>query len=91
MGEQCEVRHLQKVVTGYDITIIQLNHIWQFTCVFGSGFYFSASERSALEQLEGGPCAVIAPVQAFIIKNLLLEYEGFAFREIVSIQRKTLN
>lgn len=48
------------------------------------GFYFSEGERSALEQLEGGPCAVIAPVQAFIIKNLLIEYEGFTFREIVS-------
>lgn len=41
-----------------------------------------------MEQLEGGPCAVIAPVQAFIIKNLLLEYEGFAFREIVSEHKK---
>lgn len=27
------------------------------------GFVFSESEGSALEQFEGGPCAVIAPVQ----------------------------
>lgn len=27
------------------------------------GFVFSQTEPSALEQLEGGPCAVIAPVQ----------------------------
>lgn len=51
-----------------------------------AGFYFSESEKSALEQLEGGPCAVIAPVQAFIIKNLLVEYDGFAFREVVSVR-----
>lgn len=53
------------------------------------GFYFSQNEKSALEQGEGGPCAVIAPVQAFIIKNLLLEYDGFTFRDNVSFQ--TLN
>uniref|UniRef100_A0A8B9KCZ8 Ubiquitin carboxyl-terminal hydrolase MINDY n=1 Tax=Astyanax mexicanus TaxID=7994 RepID=A0A8B9KCZ8_ASTMX len=29
------------------------------------GFVFSETERSALEQFEGGPCAVIAPVQVF--------------------------
>ena len=29
----------------------------------GTGFLFSENEHSALEQFEGGPCAVIAPVQ----------------------------
>lgn len=48
------------------------------------GFYFSATEKSALEQAEGGPCAIIAPIQAFILKNLLLEYEGVTFRDFVS-------
>lgn len=38
-----------------------------------SGFYFSTEEPTALVQTEGGPCAVIAPVQAFILKQLLLE------------------
>uniref|UniRef100_A0A8C1IX68 Ubiquitin carboxyl-terminal hydrolase MINDY n=1 Tax=Cyprinus carpio TaxID=7962 RepID=A0A8C1IX68_CYPCA len=30
---------------------------------WSQGFVFSEAERSALEQFEGGPCAVIAPVQ----------------------------
>lgn len=51
---------------------------------FVSGFYYSQTEKSALEQSEGGPCSIIAPIQAFILKNLLTEYNGFAFRDIVS-------
>lgn len=39
----------------------------------GSGFEFSDVEPSALVQRQGGPCAVIAPVQAYLLKNLLLE------------------
>lgn len=35
------------------------------------GFVFSKDEPTALVQLEGGPCAVIAPVQAFLLKNAL--------------------
>lgn len=35
------------------------------------GFVFSEFEKSALVQYEGGPCAVIAPVQGYIIKNAL--------------------
>ncbi|XP_075222569.1 ubiquitin carboxyl-terminal hydrolase MINDY-3 homolog [Lycorma delicatula] len=37
------------------------------------GFNFSADEPTALIQWEGGPCAVLAPVQAFIIKTLITE------------------
>lgn len=37
-----------------------------------------------MEQSEGGPCSIIAPIQAFIIKNLLIEYDGFSFRDAVS-------
>uniref|UniRef100_A0A9J7YED5 Ubiquitin carboxyl-terminal hydrolase MINDY n=2 Tax=Cyprinus carpio TaxID=7962 RepID=A0A9J7YED5_CYPCA len=33
---------------------------------WSQGFVFSEAERSALEQFEGGPCAVIAPVQVFM-------------------------
>ncbi|XP_034950258.1 ubiquitin carboxyl-terminal hydrolase MINDY-3 homolog [Chelonus insularis] len=40
---------------------------------WAQGFLFSPDEPTALVQLEGGPCAVIAPVQAFIIKDLLKE------------------
>lgn len=47
------------------------------------GFYFSAAEKSALEQIEGGPCSIIAPVQAFMIKRLLTDYEGLSFRDTV--------
>ncbi|XP_041366694.1 ubiquitin carboxyl-terminal hydrolase MINDY-3-like [Gigantopelta aegis] len=35
------------------------------------GFCFSEDEPTALVQHEGGPCAVIAPVQGFLIKNAL--------------------
>ncbi|KAJ8025334.1 Ubiquitin carboxyl-terminal hydrolase MINDY-3 [Holothuria leucospilota] len=39
------------------------------------GFIFSEDEPTALLQNEGGPCAIIAPLQAFIIKNLLFSSE----------------
>ncbi|KAL4222623.1 hypothetical protein ACF0H5_018664 [Mactra antiquata] len=35
------------------------------------GFMFSEHETTALVQYEGGPCAVIVPVQGFILKNAL--------------------
>ncbi|KAK3912578.1 Ubiquitin carboxyl-terminal hydrolase MINDY-3-like protein [Frankliniella fusca] len=38
---------------------------------WAQGFHFSNEEPTALLQCEGGPCAVLAPVQAFIIKTLL--------------------
>ncbi|CAJ0964413.1 unnamed protein product [Ranitomeya imitator] len=44
------------------------------------GFVFSVSEPTALEQFEGGPCAVIAPVQAFLLKNLLFTSEKSHWR-----------
>ncbi|XP_064647903.1 ubiquitin carboxyl-terminal hydrolase MINDY-3-like [Lineus longissimus] len=37
------------------------------------GFTFSKDEPSALLQLQGGPCAVIAPVQAFVVKNIIFD------------------
>ncbi|XP_022185626.1 ubiquitin carboxyl-terminal hydrolase MINDY-3 homolog [Nilaparvata lugens] len=37
------------------------------------GFNFSTDEPTALIQFAGGPCAVLAPVQAFIIKILIAE------------------
>ncbi|XP_066144099.1 ubiquitin carboxyl-terminal hydrolase MINDY-3 homolog [Euwallacea fornicatus] len=53
---------------------------------WSQGFYFSTKEKSALEQSDGGPCAIIAPVQAFIIKSLLLEYRDLSFREKVDAE-----
>ncbi|CAG0916953.1 unnamed protein product [Notodromas monacha] len=38
---------------------------------WSQGFSFSENEGTALLQKEGGPCAVIAPVQAFLLKNYL--------------------
>ena len=38
--------------------------------LFLAGFIFGEHETTALIQYEGGPCAVIAPVQAFIVKNM---------------------
>lgn len=41
-----------------------------------AGFVFSEDEPTALVQEEGGPCAVIAPVQAFLLKNILFSGHG---------------
>ncbi|KAK6165696.1 hypothetical protein SNE40_022575 [Patella caerulea] len=38
---------------------------------WSQGFVFSEDEPSALVQLEGGPCAIIVPVQAYILKHIL--------------------
>lgn len=38
------------------------------------GFRFSPDEPTALLQYEGGPCAVLAPVQAFILKSLVNDF-----------------
>ncbi|KAM9436277.1 ubiquitin carboxyl-terminal hydrolase MINDY-3 isoform 1-T1 [Clarias gariepinus] len=46
------------------------------------GFVFSETEHSALEQFEGGPCAVIVPVQAFLLKNILFNMEIVNWRNI---------
>ncbi|CAB1427722.1 unnamed protein product [Pleuronectes platessa] len=42
---------------------------------WSQGFVFSENEHTALEQFEGGPCAVIAPVQAFLLKNIIYNRE----------------
>ncbi|KAJ8687407.1 hypothetical protein QAD02_023201 [Eretmocerus hayati] len=49
---------------------------------WAQGFYFSAHESTALVQAEGGPCAVIAPLQAFILKRLLSEAEVSTWSDI---------
>jgi hypothetical protein len=51
-------------------------------CNFHAGFHFSKDEPTALVQSEGGPCAVLAPVQAFILKSLLSEMVGNNWREV---------
>ncbi|KAG5309845.1 MINY3 hydrolase, partial [Acromyrmex insinuator] len=49
---------------------------------WAQGFYFSIDEPTALVQTEGGPCAVIAAVQAFILKQLLLESDVITWKDI---------
>ncbi|KAM9783062.1 ubiquitin carboxyl-terminal hydrolase MINDY-3 [Neosynchiropus ocellatus] len=53
------------------------------------GFVFCENEQSALEQFEGGPCAVIAPVQAFLLKNILFNRESSNWRQISEEDQKT--
>uniref|UniRef100_V9LD38 Ubiquitin carboxyl-terminal hydrolase MINDY n=1 Tax=Callorhinchus milii TaxID=7868 RepID=V9LD38_CALMI len=52
------------------------------------GFVFSQSEATSLEQFEGGPCAVIAPVQAFLLKNVVFGNEKQNWRECTEEERK---
>ncbi|XP_046388010.1 ubiquitin carboxyl-terminal hydrolase MINDY-3 homolog [Ischnura elegans] len=49
---------------------------------WAQGFQFSEDEPTALVQWEGGPCAVIAPVQAFILKILLSGNIGNKWRQV---------
>uniref|UniRef100_A0AAX7V5Y4 Ubiquitin carboxyl-terminal hydrolase MINDY n=1 Tax=Astatotilapia calliptera TaxID=8154 RepID=A0AAX7V5Y4_ASTCA len=55
---------------------------------WAQGFVFSESELTALEQFEGGPCAVIAPVQAFLLKNVLFSRESSNWRQMSEEEQK---
>uniref|UniRef100_A0A672QE12 Ubiquitin carboxyl-terminal hydrolase MINDY n=1 Tax=Sinocyclocheilus grahami TaxID=75366 RepID=A0A672QE12_SINGR len=57
---------------------------------WSQGFLYSEAERSALEQFEGGPCAVIAPVQAFLLKNILFNTEGSNWKDISEEEQRTV-
>lgn len=46
------------------------------------GFEFSEDEPAALRQRCGGPCGVLAPVQAYIMKTLLSEAMGQNFKDL---------
>ncbi|XP_051791878.1 ubiquitin carboxyl-terminal hydrolase MINDY-3 isoform X1 [Erpetoichthys calabaricus] len=59
-------------------------------CRWTQGFVFSESEPTALEQFEGGPCALIAPVQAFLLKNILFNNENSNWRECSEEERKAV-
>ncbi|NWZ76757.1 ubiquitin carboxyl-terminal hydrolase MINDY-3 isoform X1 [Parus major] len=58
-------------------------------CRWAQGFVFSDSESTALEQFEGGPCAVIAPVQAFLLKRLFTS-EKSTWRDCPEEEQKNL-
>lgn len=49
---------------------------------YSLGFEFSDIEPSALIQRQGGPCAVIAPVQAFLLKIVLMETPGHILADV---------
>ncbi|XP_017068383.1 ubiquitin carboxyl-terminal hydrolase MINDY-3 homolog [Drosophila eugracilis] len=49
---------------------------------WSQGFEFSKVEPSALVQKQGGPCAVIAPVQAYLLKIIIMEMPGIKLSEI---------
>jgi len=55
---------LKRLVWGADLRV-EVFQRWS------QGFTYSEYEPTALEQLEGGPCAIIAPVQAFVLKNAI--------------------
>lgn len=57
---------------------------------WSQGFDFSQHEPSALVQHDGGPCCVIAPVQAYLLKILLMETPGHSFSDLTADKCKTL-
>lgn len=57
---------------------------------WSQGFEFSDVEPSALVQKQGGPCAVIAPVQAFLLKILLMETPGHSLSDLTLDKCKRL-
>uniref|UniRef100_A0AAQ4R2X2 Ubiquitin carboxyl-terminal hydrolase MINDY n=1 Tax=Gasterosteus aculeatus aculeatus TaxID=481459 RepID=A0AAQ4R2X2_GASAC len=56
---------------------------------WAQGFVFCENEHTALEQFEGGPCAVLAPVQAFILKNIVFNRDSSNWRQMTEEEQKT--
>lgn len=52
------------------------------TLISPPGFEFSKVEPSALVQKQGGPCAVIAPVQAYLLKIIIMDLPGIKLSEV---------
>lgn len=57
---------------------------------WSQGFEFSDEEPSALVQKQGGPCAVIAPVQAYILKILIMDTPGHCLKDLTPDKCKSL-
>ncbi|XP_030382622.1 ubiquitin carboxyl-terminal hydrolase MINDY-3 homolog [Scaptodrosophila lebanonensis] len=49
---------------------------------WSQGFEFSDVEPSALVQKQGGPCAVIAPVQAYLLKIIIMDMPSVKLTEL---------
>lgn len=58
---------------------------------WSQGFVFSKEAPSALVQYEGGPCAIIAPVQAFIVKCALFKDKPTDFKKLSCITNAAAN
>ncbi|KAK3765924.1 hypothetical protein RRG08_002170 [Elysia crispata] len=58
---------------------------------WSQGFIFSEETPSALVQFEGGPCAVIAPVQAFIVKCAIFKDKSSDLKNLTSISNAGAN
>ncbi|RUS82045.1 hypothetical protein EGW08_010201, partial [Elysia chlorotica] len=58
---------------------------------WSQGFIFSEETPTALVQLEGGPCAVIAPVQAFIIKCAIFKDNSSDLKHLKTISNAGAN
>lgn len=58
---------IHALANGNEYALVLVIVLILLTCclslLYGKGFVFSENEHTALEQFEGGPCAVIAPVQ----------------------------
>lgn len=52
------------------------------------GFAFSEDEPTALVQFAGGPCAVIAPVQAYLLKNMIFRFDKTSGWNNVDIEQR---
>lgn len=57
---------------------------------WSQGFEFSDVEPSALVQKQGGPCAVIAPVQAYLLKILIMDTPGHCLKDLTEDKCKRL-
>uniref|UniRef100_A0A1A9X4J8 Ubiquitin carboxyl-terminal hydrolase MINDY n=1 Tax=Glossina brevipalpis TaxID=37001 RepID=A0A1A9X4J8_9MUSC len=57
---------------------------------WSQGFEFSDVEPSALVQKQGGPCAVIAPVQAYILKILIMDTPGHLLKDLTPDKCRSL-
>lgn len=58
--------------------------------LWSQGFIFSESEPSALTQRCGGPCGVLAPTQAYLLKTLLAESSIATFADLTVEKCKAL-
>lgn len=70
-----ELREICQLLWGPSIRQ-EIFHRWS------QGFEFSDCEPSALVQRDGGPCCVIAPVQAYLMKILLMETPGHSYSDV---------